>query len=98
MKQQSWKLYILRCADGTLYTGITTDIAARLEAHRNGKGAKYTRGRTPLELTYTEECGDHSSALKRELAVKRLTKAEKLALIQDNPRISVEALTTHNEV
>ena len=72
-----WYLYILRCGDGTLYTGITTDVEARLEAHRSGKGAKYTRGRGPLELVYREECGDHSQALKRELAVKAMSREEK---------------------
>ena len=77
-----WKLYILRCADGTLYTGITTDVEKRLEAHRNGKGAKYTRGRSPLELVYREDCGDHSAALKRELTVKALPREEKLKLIE----------------
>lgn len=77
----TWYLYILRCGDGTLYTGITTDIQRRLEAHRVGKGAKYTRGRMPLELAYTESCGSHSEALKRELAVKRLTRQQKEQLI-----------------
>ena len=76
-----WYLYILRCSDGTLYTGITTDVEARLEAHRSGKGAKYTRGRGPLELVYREQCEDHSHALKRELAVKSMTKEEKKKLI-----------------
>lgn len=76
-----WYLYILRCRDGSLYTGITTDVEKRLEAHRSGKGAKYTRGRGPLELVYWEECGDHSVALKRELAVKKLEKWQKLQLI-----------------
>ncbi len=74
-------LYILRCGDGTLYTGITDDVDRRLAVHRSGKGAKYTRGRGPLSLVYREECGDKSSALKRELAVKRLPRADKLALI-----------------
>lgn len=74
---KSWKLYILRCGDGTLYTGITTDVEARLEAHRAGKGAKYTRGRGPLELVYSEECGTHSEALKRELRIKSMTRDEK---------------------
>ena len=77
---KSWKLYMLRCGDGSLYTGITTDVEARLEVHRSGKGAKYTRGRGPLELVYSEECGTHSDALKREFAVKALTKEEKEAL------------------
>ncbi|MBQ7345189.1 MAG: GIY-YIG nuclease family protein [Oscillospiraceae bacterium] len=74
---KSWKLYILRCGDGTLYTGIAVDVEARLEVHRSGKGAKYTRGRGPLELVYTEDCGTHSDALKREYAIKALTREEK---------------------
>lgn len=76
-----WYLYILQCGDGTLYTGITTDVEKRLEAHRSGKGAKYTRGRAPLELLYREPCGTHSDALKRELEVKHLTREEKIILI-----------------
>lgn len=76
-----WKLYILRCGDGSLYTGITTDVDARLEAHRSGNGAKYTRGRGPLELVYYEECGNHSDALKRELAIKALPREEKIKLL-----------------
>ena len=76
-----WYLYILRCGDGSLYTGITTDVQRRLAEHRSGKGAKYTRGWGPLELQYQEECGTHSDALKRELAVKALTRLEKEALI-----------------
>lgn len=77
----NWYLYILRCGDGTLYTGITTDVEKRLEAHRAGKGAKYTRGRLPLELVYRECCENHSHALKRELAVKKLSRAEKEKLV-----------------
>lgn len=77
----SYFVYILRCGDGTLYTGTTDDVERRLAAHRSGKGAKYTRGRGPLELVYRESCADKSAALKRELAVKRLTRKEKLALI-----------------
>lgn len=77
----TWKLYILRCGDGTLYTGITTDVEKRLEAHRTGKGAKYTRGRSPLELVYREDCGDHSAALKREIEIKKLSREEKEKLI-----------------
>ncbi|MBE6979418.1 MAG: GIY-YIG nuclease family protein [Ruminococcaceae bacterium] len=78
----TWKLYILRCGDGSLYTGITTDVPKRLEAHRSGKGAKYTRGRGPLELMYSEDCGDHSAALKRELEIKALPREEKLKLTE----------------
>lgn len=77
----TWYLYILRCADGTLYTGITTDVARRFAAHRKGRGAKYTRGRGPLELVYREVCGTHSQALKRELEIKALSRQEKLALL-----------------
>jgi len=79
--ENTWHLYILRCRDGSLYTGITTDVEKRLEAHRSGKGAKYTRGRAPLELVYREVCGSHSDALKRELAVKALTREQKRELI-----------------
>lgn len=77
-----WLLYILRCGDGSLYTGIAVDVQARLEMHRSGKGAKYTRGRGPLELVYTEVCGTHSDALKRELEVKALPTAEKRRLFE----------------
>ena len=80
--EAKWYLYILRCGDGTLYTGITTDVPKRLEQHRTGKGAKYTRGRFPLELVYREDCGNHSEALKRELAVKKLTREQKEVLIR----------------
>lgn len=76
-----WYLYILRCGDGSLYTGITTDVEKRFRAHQSGKGAKYTRGRGPLEIVYREECADHSQALKRELAIKALTRQEKEALL-----------------
>lgn len=76
-----WYVYILRCADGTLYTGMTDDVEKRLKAHRAGKGAKYTRGRGPLELVYTEQLPDKSSALKREIAIKKLTRAQKLMLL-----------------
>ena len=86
---QNWHLYILRCADGTLYTGITTDVDKRFEAHCAGKGAKYTRGRGPLTLVYREECGDHSSALKRELEVKKLSRPEKERLIQSTIKTEV---------
>ena len=78
---KSWYVYILRCGDGSLYTGITTDVQARLETHRRGKGAKYTRGRGPLEMVYSEECGSHSDALKREIAIKALSRDDKQKLI-----------------
>lgn len=80
MKQ--WCVYILRCRDDTLYTGVTDDFEKRLAAHRAGKGAKYTRGRTPLEPVYLEPCEDHSAALRREYAIKQLTRAQKTELIE----------------
>ena len=76
-----WYVYVLRCGDATLYTGTTDDVARRLAAHRAGKGAKYTRGRGPLELLYTEQCPDRSVALRREYAIKQLSREEKLHLI-----------------
>ena len=79
--EKSWKLYILRCRDGSLYTGITTDVEKRLAAHNAGKGAKYTRSRKPVELVYQEQCDGHSQALRRELEINALTKEEKLKLI-----------------
>lgn len=77
-------VYILRCADDTLYTGWTTDVQKRLEVHNSGKGAKYTRSRLPVELVYTEEFDDKSEAQKREYAIKQLTRTEKEALIESN--------------
>lgn len=77
---KQWVVYMLECKDGTLYTGITDRLVHRLAAHRAGKGAKYTKGRGPLILRYLEDCQDHSTALKREIAIKRLTKNEKWEL------------------
>ena len=76
----SWLCYLLRCADNTLYCGITNDLDKRIAAHNAGEGAKYTRGRTPLNLVYIEPCADKSAALKRELKIKRMTRIEKIAL------------------
>lgn len=77
----AWHIYILHCADNTLYTGIATDVAARLATHNAGKGAKYTRGRLPVTLVYQEAAENHSAALKREHAIKRLPTVEKRRLI-----------------
>ena len=79
-----WSLYMLRCGDGSLYTGIATDVARRLAEHQSqgSKAAKYLRGRAPLELVYTREIGTRSEALKEEWRIKRLSRAEKLALLQ----------------
>ena len=79
---KQWTVYILRCGDDTLYTGITNDLPARLEAHRSGKGAKYTRGRGPLELVFEEECPDKGTALRRELEIKALPRKEKLKMLK----------------
>jgi putative endonuclease len=75
-------VYLLRCADGTLYAGIALDVQARLEEHQTGRGAKYTRGRGPLELVFAEVAGTRSEATKREREIKRLGREAKLALIR----------------
>ena len=79
MKQ--WYVYILRCSDGTLYTGSTDDVARRAQVHNSGKGAKYTRCRIPVEVAYSEACESYSAALKREYAIKQLSRKEKLEMI-----------------
>ena len=77
----SWHVYILRCSDGTLYTGVTVDLDKRLDAHQRGVAAKYTRSRRPLSIAYHETQPDRGSALKREAALRKLGRAGKLALI-----------------
>ncbi len=84
MKQ--WCVYILRCKDETLYTGSTDDFEKRLAAHRAGKGAKYTRGRCPLEPVYRELCENRSAALKREWEIKQLSRGQKLALVENDKK------------
>lgn len=79
--EKTWYVYILCCRDNSLYTGITDDLNRRLEAHNSGKGAKYTRGRGPVKLCYSEAQESYSAALKREYAIKRLSRADKLALM-----------------
>jgi putative endonuclease len=74
-------VYILKCKDGSLYTGITNDIEKRMEVHRSGKGSKYVRARSPFELVYKEEHEDKSSALKREIQIKKMERYNKLELI-----------------
>ena len=73
-------VYLLRCRDGSLYCGWTDDLERRLARHNTGKGARYTRSRKPVRLVWSEELADRSAALKREIAVKRLTRTQKLAL------------------
>lgn len=76
-----WALYIVECRDGSLYTGITNNLEKRLAAHNEGTGARFTRGRGPVKLVYSENCADRSAATKRETAVKKLSRPEKLLLI-----------------
>lgn len=78
--RNGWTCYLLLCADGTLYCGITNDIDKRLAAHNAGEGARYTRSRTPVKLVYSEPCTDRSSASKRERAIKSLPRTAKLVL------------------
>jgi len=78
---RGWRVYILRCADGTLYTGATNDLSVRLLAHAAGRGARYTRSRLPVELAWSAPARGRSGALRREAAIKRLTRAGKLGLL-----------------
>lgn len=89
-KEHGWWVYILRCADGTLYTGMAADVDKRLRAHNEGLGAKYTRSRLPVELAYREACESRSAALRREAAIKRLKRPEKLALVQNGANGDIE--------
>lgn len=77
-----WFVYVVRCGDGSLYTGIATDVEARVSVHNEGRGARYTRSRRPVTLVYVERRRNRSSALRRELAIKGLPRVEKLALIE----------------
>jgi putative endonuclease len=81
----SWTVYLLRCRDGSLYTGITTNLARRLASHRAGTASAYTRSRRPLRLVYEEDQPSRSAALRREAAVKRLPRRAKLALARGGP-------------
>jgi len=82
MSDPRWRLYVLRCSDETLYTGITTDLSRRVHEHNQGKGAKYTRGRTPVEIVYFERYDSRSSASKAEAAFKKLSRKKKLEIIK----------------
>ena len=78
-----WTVYILRCADGTLYTGITNDLERRISEHQSGQGAKYTRGRGPFELVFNEPYRNRAEASRREIEVKSMKRAQKLKLVTD---------------
>ena len=77
----AWFVYLARCADGSLYCGITNDVVARLAAHNAGTGARYTRARLPIEIIYTRRCRSKGDALRLEYRIKQLTRREKLALV-----------------
>ena len=77
----SWYVYMLRCRDNSLYTGYTDDVKRREAVHNSGKGAKYTKSRLPVKLVYFEQYEDRSQAMKRECAIKQLTKAQKEYLV-----------------
>jgi len=77
-------VYIVKCADGTYYTGYTNDLDRRIEQHNQGEGAKYTKGRRPVELVYSKEFDSKSKAMKREYEIKQLKRKNKLKLIKDN--------------
>ena len=79
---QSWFVYMVRCADDSLYTGIAVDVAARIETHNAGKGARYTRSRLPVRLVHREHAANRSAASQREHQLKRLSRTAKLALIE----------------
>lgn len=82
-----WSLYILRCRDGSFYTGITNNLERRLKMHQDGKASRYTRTRGPVEMLYSETCGDRSSALIRECEVKEWPKKKKISLISGEKQV-----------
>jgi putative endonuclease len=83
MENKRYYVYMLRCSDDTLYIGYTTNLEHRMDKHNEGKGAKYTRGRTPVKLVYSEEGEDLSWALKREHELKRLNRKQRLRLLKE---------------
>jgi hypothetical protein len=88
----AWFVYMLRCGDGSLYTGCTDNVTRRLAAHQSGKGAKYTRSRLPVTLAYLEPAADKSAALRREIAIKRLTRQQKLDMIEAKERTNMKEM------
>jgi putative endonuclease len=87
-REETWFVYVIECADGSLYTGIARDVAARIAAHEAGRGARYTRGRGPLRLLRKRRCAGHGDALRLEHALKQLTKPEKLHVIATARRLA----------
>jgi len=84
---RGWRVYLLRCADGSLYAGATNDLARRFAAHSRGAGARYTRSRLPVELAWTARAASRSAALRREAALKRLPRPEKLKVVARRPHV-----------
>ncbi len=82
---KSWFVYIVRCSDNSLYTGIAIDVEARISQHNKGKGAKYTRSRCPVELVYTESLSEKGDALRREIQIKKMSPQQKRNLVTNRP-------------
>jgi putative endonuclease len=76
-----WTVYLVKCSDESLYTGISNDVEKRVKAHNLGKGARYTRGRAPVKIVFSEECEDKSKALIREAEIKKMNRKQKLSLV-----------------
>jgi predicted GIY-YIG superfamily endonuclease len=91
---ERWFVYVVECADGTLYTGIALDVPARLAAHEAGRGARYTRGRGPLRLLWKRRCATQGNALRLEWALKRLSRDEKRKLVGSPRRVAAFARAT----
>jgi len=91
MPGRRWVLYIIKCGDGTLYTGITNDLARRVKQHNDGSASRYTRSRLPVKLVYQQSCRGRSLALKKELAVKALSRKEKEEYIKQNKSVATKA-------
>jgi putative endonuclease len=91
-----WRVYIVRCADDSLYTGVAKDVVTRVGEHNKGCGAKYTRSRLPVELVYTEDAADRGAAQRREAAIKKLSADEKCELVTARARAPRRAAVTTN--
>jgi len=83
-KAAAWQLYVLKCRDNTLYTGITIDVSRRVQQHNSGSASRYTRSRLPVKLIFSEPCRSRSQALKKEFAMKRLSRKKKEEYLKDN--------------
>jgi len=88
MSSKQWLVYILRCKDGSFYTGITSDLTKRLQAHQEGTASRYTRSRLPVKLVYLESAANRSAATKRELMIKKMTREQKKELTKQLPDLT----------